>query len=221
MVARKKKGYRGLPLEGVQARWYAKTTARDMARYREAAAAVAHQAASGSSVLEVAPGPGFLAIELARLGNYRIVGLDISKTFVQMAADNATKAGVAVTFRRGDAASMPFEPDSFDLIVCRAAFKNFREPVRALREMHRVLRPGGKALIMDLRRDAPAEQLDAYVNSMGLSWINTLITKWIFRYGLVKSAYSPEQLRQMTADTPFQTCEVQAAGIGMEVSFRK
>lgn len=54
-------------------------------------------------MLEVAPGPGFLAIELAKLGSYHIVGLDVSKSFVRIATENATKAGVEVTFREGDA----------------------------------------------------------------------------------------------------------------------
>jgi ubiquinone/menaquinone biosynthesis C-methylase UbiE len=221
MGGRSKKAYKGLPLEGFLARWYAKTTARDLGRYREAAAVVAQQAPRGSCVLEIAPGPGYLAVELARPGAYRIVGLDISRTFVQMAAENARKAGVPITFRHGDAAAMPFEPDSFDFIVCRAAFKNFTEPVQALREMYRVLRPGGKALIMDLRRDAPGDELDAYVKSMGLSRIDAFITKWAFRHVLVKGAYSQEQFRQMAAETPFKTCEIRPDGIGLLVSFRK
>ncbi len=48
---------------------------------------------------------------------------------------------------------MPFESETFDFLLCRAAFKNFTEPLQALREMCRVLKPGGRALIIDLRRD--------------------------------------------------------------------
>src|SRR5262249_46393885 len=135
----KKKGYRGLPLEGVLARWYAKMTGKDIGEYRQLAGALAGQLAAGAAVLEVAPGPGYLAIELAKLGPYQVVGLDISHPFVRMAAENANRAGVQVAFHHGDAAAMPFEPDSFDLSVCRAAFKNFTQPVQALNEMHRVL----------------------------------------------------------------------------------
>jgi ubiquinone/menaquinone biosynthesis C-methylase UbiE len=50
--------------------------------------------------------------------------------------------------------------------VCRAAFKNFTEPVKALAEMRRVLRPGGTALIIDMRRDAPMSEIRKYVNSV-------------------------------------------------------
>ena len=57
-----------------------------------------------------------------------------------------------VDFRQGDAAHMPIADGRYDFIICTAAFKNFTDPVGALREMCRVLRPGGKALIIDLRR---------------------------------------------------------------------
>src|SRR5262249_18453545 len=175
----------------------------------------------GADVLEVAPGPGYLAIELAKLGPYRVTGLDISRTFVRMAAENAARAGVQVAFRHGDTAAMPFDTDSFDLTVCRAAFKNFTEPVRALGEMHRVLRPGGTALVYDLRPDASPAAIDAYVKSMGMGWLNSLLTKWTFKHMLVKRAYSQEQFRQMAAQSPFRTCEIREDALGLEVSLRK
>jgi ubiquinone/menaquinone biosynthesis C-methylase UbiE len=208
-------------MEGLIARWYARTTGRSIADYRAAARAVADQVAGGASVLEVAPGPGYLAIELAKLGPYRIVGLDISESFVRMAAENAKAAGVAATFLRGDAASMPFDSESFDLIMCRAAFKNFSDPVRALNEMYRVLKPGGKALIQDLRSDASAAAIRAQVAAMGLGRINSLLTKWIFKHMLLKRAYSEERFRSMASETPFKACEVRADPIGLEVALAK
>src|SRR5262249_10501584 len=150
--------------------------ARSLESYRDSARVVAARLPGGGDVLEVAPGPGYLAIELARLGPYRVVGLDISQSFVSMAAENAKVAGVAVAFRLGNASAMPFEAGSFDFIVCRAAFKNFTQPIEALREMHRVLRPGGTAMIIDLRPDASAQTINDHVRGMGLSWFNALLT---------------------------------------------
>jgi 2-polyprenyl-3-methyl-5-hydroxy-6-metoxy-1,4-benzoquinol methylase len=89
---RHKKGYKCLPLEGFLAYWYARNTARDMGEFEKLAQELAGKVKSAGSVIEVAPGPGYLAIALAKLGGYRIVGLDISHSFVQMAAENATKA---------------------------------------------------------------------------------------------------------------------------------
>jgi ubiquinone/menaquinone biosynthesis C-methylase UbiE len=219
-LPRPKKAYKGLALEGFFARWYAKIT-KNRADFRESAGVVAGQVAAGASVLEVAPGPGYLAIELAKLGNYRVVGLDISRSFVEMARRNAKDAGVAVTFEHGNAAGMPFDPGSFDFVVCRAAFKNFSEPVRALHEMHRVLKPGGKALIFDLRPDASPEAIHAEIKNMALGWFNSLVTKLIFKYLLLKTAYSQEQFRRMASETPFKTCEIQEEPAGLAVALTK
>jgi ubiquinone/menaquinone biosynthesis C-methylase UbiE len=219
LTPKSRKGYKGLPMEGIVARWYARNTAgRD---HRKSAELVAGQVAVGGSILEVAPGPGYLAIELAKLGTYRVFGLDISQSFVQMAKARAQDAGVAVEFRHGDAAHMPFPQDSFDFIVCQAAFKNFSEPVQALREMHRVLKPGGKALILDLRPDASPKAINAEVKNMKLGWFNSLMTKLAFRYCLLKRAYSREQFRRMAFQTPFKTCEIQEEPLGLMVALVK
>ena len=218
---RRKKGHKGLGMEGPIARWYAKTTAKDMGEFQRLAGALADRVVEGGAVLEVAPGPGYLAIELARLRGLRVTGLDISRTFVRIATENAVRAGVPVTCQHGDAAAMPFEPDSFDFLVCRAAFKNFTEPVRAMDEMHRVLKPGGEALIIDLRSDASAAEIDAYVNKLGLGRFDAFFTKFTFRHMLIKWAYSPAQFRSMAAASRFGSCAITESAIGLELSLVK
>jgi ubiquinone/menaquinone biosynthesis C-methylase UbiE len=208
-------------MEGAVARWYAGLTGRNKTRFEETAQALAAELTEGARVLEVAPGPGYLAIALAQRGRYEVVGLDISATFVRLAAENAQRAGVAVAFQQGDAAALPFEPESFDLIICQAAFKNFAAPVRAIREMHRILRPGGKAIIYDLRRDAPAAAIRAAVAGMSVGPINALITRAIFKHFLLKRAYSPDQFQSMVSQTPFERCEFRPDAIGLEVILRK
>jgi ubiquinone/menaquinone biosynthesis C-methylase UbiE len=208
-------------MEGPIARWYAKITLKNIAEVRSLAAVLADRVAEGGSVLEVAPGPGYLAIELAKRGVRQVTGLDVSRSFVRMATENAARAGVPVTFLHGDVAAMPFDLESFDLLVCRAAFKNFSEPVRALDEMHRVLRPSGEALIIDLRSDASPSEIDACVNGMRLGRINALVTKLIFKHGLLRWAYSPDQFRSMAAASRFGSCTIQESSIGLEVSLKK
>jgi ubiquinone/menaquinone biosynthesis C-methylase UbiE len=220
MTTKTKKGYKGLGMEGAIARWYARNT-ENSDRFREVAERIAGSLTDGARILEVAPGPGYLAIELAKHGLFHVSGLDISKTFVQLAADNAAQAGVAADFHHGDAANMPFDADSFDVIVCMAAFKNFTEPVRALNEMHRVLKTGGRALIIDLRPDVSDAAIAAEVKKMRLSWFSAVLTKLTFKYMLRKRAYSREQLRHMASQTPFKTCEIREESIGYEVSLGK
>jgi ubiquinone/menaquinone biosynthesis C-methylase UbiE len=208
-------------MEGFIARWYAKHTARSPERFRETARVVAAKLPGGGSVLEVAPGPGYLAIELAKTGGYRVVGLDISHTFVEIARRGAAEAGVEVTFERGNAADMPFAADSFDFVVCCAAFKNFTEPVRALEEMYRVLRAGGRALIVDMRPDATPQAIDDEVKKLGAGWLNSLVIKWTFKHMLVKRAYSAEQFRLMASQTSFRSCEIDSSPLGQNVWLKK
>jgi ubiquinone/menaquinone biosynthesis C-methylase UbiE len=126
-----------------------------------------------------------------------------------------------VTFQQGNASALPFGAESFDLVYCRAAFKNFSEPVTAIREMHRVLKPGGKAVILDLRKDAPPDAIRAAVKGMGLNRINAWLTRLTFRCMLLKRAYTVEDMRRMAAETPFGGCEIACDLIGMEVVFTK
>ena len=147
--------FKGPEMEGPIARWYARVrgSKSQLDAYAEQASQITAGLQAGARVLEVAFGPGYLAIEMARLG-FQVTGLDISRTFVEIATGNARQAGVTVDFRQGDVAQMPFESSSFDLIVCQAAFKNFTRPSSALTEMHRVLRAGGTAVIQDMSSNA-------------------------------------------------------------------
>ena len=215
------KAWKGKAMEGWVARWYTRTRQKDMEDFRCDARRVAERMKSGSSLLEVAPGPGFFAVELAKLGDFRITGLDISRTLVEMAKENAKQAGVNVFFRLGNASAMPFEDCSFDFVYCSAAFKNFSEPVQALNEVYRVLRPGGEALVLDLRKDASRDEIDRYVKQSGRSPIDAWMTTWTFRHMLLKRAYSRDEFLNMAKQTRFGACQIRASGIGLEVQFRK
>lgn len=214
------KPYRGLAMEGPIATWYARNTRRDVRRFQAHARAVAARVAPGARVLEVAPGPGYLALELARLG-YRVTGLDISHSFVRIARENAAAAGLAIEFRHGDAAHLPFDDGSFDFAVCTAAFKNFSDPAGALAEIHRVLRPGGEASIFDLRKDASPEEIADEVRGMKLSRVDAALTRWTFRFLLLRTAHPREALDAMARRSPFGGCEIRNDGIGLELRLAK
>ena len=220
------KGYKRIGMEGFIAKWYDKNSRKSTPeQYKTWAKMVAENVAEGDSVLEVAPGPGYLAIELAKLGKYTIVGLDISKTFVEIAQKNASKAGVgaAIEFRQGDAAHMPFDDETFDFIISTAAFKNFADPVGALREMQRVLRAHGKAVIIDMRRDVSSEAISDYVKSLGLSRLDSLMMNWTFKYGLKRTAYTKNQFMDFISKTRFRKHDIRGSEdlIGFEIWLKK
>lgn len=211
------KAYKGMGMEGLTARWYASLTHKSLDEFRALARRVAAQIPANSSVLEVAPGPGYFAVELAKSGGYRITGLDISRSFVEIARGNAKQAGVDIDFRQGDAANMPFAPESFDFLLCRAAFKNFSQPLQALKEMYRVLKPGGRALIIDLRRDASLESISQAVEGMHLGAVNATITRLTFRFMLLKRAYTKEEFQQLLSQTSFAPPDIREDLIGLEL----
>ena len=217
---RKSKPYKGIGMEGMIATWYARNTGKAIAEYRSLAKRIADGLRPGDRVLEVAPGPGYLAIELARLGSYRLAGLDISRTFIRMARENAARGGVMIDLREGDVAAMPFAADTFDFIVCRAAFKNFGDPAGALGEMHRVLRPGGGALVIDMRNDASANAIKDEVAKMPLGRIDKFLSRTTLS-ALRRRAYSTLDFERMVQATPFGRCDIREEPLGFEVMLTK
>ncbi len=215
------KPYKGMGMEGAVAKWYAALTRKSLPDFKILAQRIALQLPAESRVLEVAPGPGYFAIELAKLGGFAITGLDISETFVEIARANAAQAAVPVHFRRGNAADMPFPIATFDFILCRAAFKNFRDPVGALLEMHRTLKPGGQALIIDLRRDASYESIRRAVKAMKLGAVNSFITNLTFRHMLLKRAYSKSDFEALLALTKFRDVTIRENLLELEVWLTK
>jgi len=91
----------------------------------------------------------------------------------------------------------------------------------AMNEMHRVLKPGGRALIVDLRKDASIDDIDTYIRRSGLGWANSAIYKVTFRYLLLPRAYSRQQFADMASSSAFAQANIAASGIGFEVTLEK
>jgi ubiquinone/menaquinone biosynthesis C-methylase UbiE len=207
--------------EGKSARWIAEVTGKRPDRWVELAQQVAGELSSGSAVLDVAPGPGYFCIELAKIDSYAVSGLDISHTLVEIATQKATEAGVVVDFRQGSASNMPFADDTFDFVHCRGAFKQFGQPVRALQEMYRVLKPGCRGVITDLSRDAPWRTLNQTIDTWELPLFNRILTKFSFQFLVRKEAYTKDQFQMMLAQTKFHRTEIVEKGVEFEISMWK
>jgi ubiquinone/menaquinone biosynthesis C-methylase UbiE len=212
-------------IEGLTARWYDKNTKKsrlaEMKSYANESAKYLH---SGCTVLEVAPGPGYLAIELANLGICnKVMGLDISKDFTRIAQRNAEDAGVLenVEFKQGNVADMPFSDNVFDFIICTAAFKNFKEPVKALNQMHRVLKPGCVALIIDMNRNSSNQQIKDYTTSLEATWIDKFFMKLIFRFFLRNGSYTRAEFTTLISKTAFKQFDIKEEGMGFYIYLTK
>ena len=102
-----------------------------------------------AAVLDVGCGPGTITVGLARRAG-RVVGVDMSEDMAQAARDYAATERIAnVTFEVGSAYELPFDDGSFDVVYAHQVLQHLAEPIRALREARRVLRPGGLVAARD------------------------------------------------------------------------
>lgn len=99
----------------------------------------------GQRVLDAACGTGIVARRAnEHVGNDGdVVGLDLNPSMIEV----ARQIRPDLQWREGDVTNLPFDDESFDVVLCQAALMFVPEPVAALREMHRVLRPGGKLAV--------------------------------------------------------------------------
>ncbi len=113
--------------------------------------------APGQSVLDVACGTGVVARAARDVAgpDARIAGVDLNPAMLEVARN----AGPDVEWAQGDAEALPFGDREFDVVLCQSALFFFADPARAVREMARVVRPGG---MVGLQTYAPLAEQPAY-----------------------------------------------------------
>jgi arsenite methyltransferase len=115
------------------------------------------QLSPGERVLDIGAGPAFLACEMAAVvgESGSVHGVDPSESMLAIAAQRERAPGSApVEFRAGDALSLPFADDSFDVAVATQVYEYVEDMPRALAEARRALRPGGRLLVLDTDWDS-------------------------------------------------------------------
>jgi ubiquinone/menaquinone biosynthesis C-methylase UbiE len=117
---------------------------------RERFRKVVPEGAGFGSVLEVGAGTGFFLINLALggcLDGARLAATDISEGMLDVCARNGADHGLTIETRQGDAEALPYDDERFDLVIGHAFIHHLPVPGAAIREMHRVLKPGGTLVI--------------------------------------------------------------------------
>jgi len=102
----------------------------------------------GPRVLEVSFGTGYLLTQYA--AHYETYGIDFNEKFVTMLQEKLTQKGILANIRQGDVQALPYEDEFFDSIVNTMAFTAYPDGTKAMSEMHRVLKPGGKLIMVDI-----------------------------------------------------------------------
>lgn len=170
---------------------------------------------SSGLALEVGPGPGYLGLEWLKVTEGTTLrGLDISEDMIAIAERNAAEYGLVerVEYVKGDAYKMPFENDYFDAVFSNGSLHEWEHPEGILDEIARVLKPGGRYCVSDLRRD---------MNPL-MKWLMWLFTKpKEIRPGLITSinaAYTKDEIEAMLLRTQLQGWQVNKNTIGLVIS---
>ena len=108
-------------------------------------------AEKGSYVLDCATGTGDLALEFKEIVGEEgyVLGTDFCKEMIELAPEKAAGQNLEVDFEVADAMNLPYEDDRFDISSIAFGIRNVDDPVQALKEMGRVVKPGGKVVVLE------------------------------------------------------------------------
>jgi ubiquinone/menaquinone biosynthesis C-methylase UbiE len=165
-------------------------------------------------VLEVGPGPGHLGLAwLGATRDTRLAGLDRSPHMVRLASRHAGECGLDARARYvwGDAAAAPFGNDAFDAVFSSHSLHEWSDPGAVLAELWRVLRPGGRLQLTDLRRDLPGP---------ARRFLERRMTSELVRRGFAASlaaSYTAAEVAAVLRATPFVAPTVTETPLGLRV----
>ena len=131
-------------------------------------------------VLDIATGTADLAIQAARNGVDRVVGVDISEEMLEVGRGKVRKGSLEgkITLQRGDAEKLPFSDRQFQGAMVAFGVRNFEDLAAGLSEIHRILKPGGKLVVLEFSRPSvfPVKQAYAFYSRFILPMIGRLIS---------------------------------------------
>lgn len=176
--------------------------------------AIIQSGITGGSALEVGPGPGYLGLEWLKLtAGTQLTGLDISPDMICVARRNAAEYGLTerTEYLENSGATMPFEDNKFDASFSNGSLHEWADVSKTLAEIWRVLKPGGRLFLSDLRRDMVAP----------VKWFMWLVTRpKEIRPGLttsINAAYTPAEVKALLAESRFTGFTVSCNPMGFEV----
>ena len=145
------------------------------------------------TILDVATGTGDMAIAATALNARKITGIDIADQMLEVGRRKIADQNLSqvITLQTGDSESMPFSTGEFDAVMCAYGVRNFEHLDAGLTEMCRVLRPGGKVVILEFSHPArfPVKQLFRFYFRFILPTIGKLLSKHSRAY-----TYLPESV---------------------------
>ena len=132
-------------------------------------------------ILDVASGTGDLAIAALKLNPEKVIGIDISEEMLNVGIKKIRRKGYqdTIELKKGDSENLEFENDFFEGITVAFGVRNFENLNKGLSEMHRVLKPGGKAVILEFSKPKvfPVKQIYNFYFKAILPLVGKIISK--------------------------------------------
>lgn len=160
---------------------------------------------TATTIIDVGCGPGYLVRNMHRAFPLSaVIGIDVNRDMLRRAKANIRAENIG--FCLGDGTALPFRDDSLDIVVCTGAFHHLPDASEALREFHRVLKPGARFLILELRRDIRRLYY----------WMVVLIQQTMPRgtrrvngpTGSVWSSYTLTEMQDLLSNSPFRSWHI-------------
>lgn len=153
------------------------------------------QESQPKQILDIATGTGDFAIEALKLNPEKIEGVDISEGMLAVGKDKMKKKGFdkVINLQLGDSENLQFEDNNFDAVIVAFGVRNFENLEKGLSEMLRVLRPGGKVVILEFSKPTlfPFKQIYNFYFKFILPNIGRFISKDNSAY-----TYLPESVKE-------------------------
>ncbi len=104
-------------------------------------------------ILDVATGTGDFAIETLKINPDEVIGVDISEGMLEMGRKKLEEKGISkIILQQGDSENLQFDDNSFDAVIVAFGVRNFENLQKGLSEIHRVLKPGGTAMVLEFSK---------------------------------------------------------------------
>ena len=132
-------------------------------------------------ILDVATGTGDFAIETLKLNPDKVIGIDISEGMLEVGRKKMKDRGYdsKIELLSGDSENLPFEENKFDAVIVAFGVRNFENLEKGLAEMYRVLKPGGRMVVLEFSKPRmfPFKQLYSFYFNYILPKIGKLVSK--------------------------------------------
>jgi ubiquinone/menaquinone biosynthesis C-methylase UbiE len=168
-----------------------------------------------ASILDAGCGTGLFAISMARRSpTSRVVGVDLSAGMLAVAISESRDQELTNTvFSRADVTELPFDRESFDVVVAAGLMPNVNDPRRVLRELSRVATPQGRLLIVEFDREAMGPALRLFFRTMILGYRSVSFVFRRFRFAeswdIDRSTIDRRQFSHCLADLGLHTMSVE------------